>query len=187
MSSIDNLQRALDGATAMMKNVTPDDSAKPTPCTEWDVKALANHMTGVCFMFATAAGGEAITSYGEPTDLVGNDPASTYAGAAAAAIASWGKEGALEQTVTLPLGALPGSVAIQINFIDQLLHTFDLAKAIGHAHSIEDHLAEAGLATLNMLMSPERRGPGKPFGEEVQVSADASIQDRMLAFSGRQP
>ncbi|HEX3244760.1 MAG TPA: TIGR03086 family metal-binding protein [Chloroflexota bacterium] len=187
MTPTEDLQRVLDMAEAVMLKVTPGDLDKPTQCTEWDVRALANHMTGVNFLFGRAAGGEAITERPAPTDLIGNDPGDAYKRSAAASSAGWNAPGALERTLTIPAGQLPGNVAIGINTVDQLLHTCDLARALGHDLTVPDDLAETAMKYLQMLMSPERRGPGKPFGEEIAVPADAPIQQRILAFSGRQP
>jgi uncharacterized protein (TIGR03086 family) len=187
VSSIDDLERVLNMAEAVMRKVTSDDLAKPTPCSEWDVRALANHMTGVCLMFGRAAQGEAIEGRPTFTDLIGDDPGAAYVRAAEANREGWNSPGALERTLTIPAGQLPGNVAIAINTADQLLHTCDLARAIGHDVTLPEDLAETGLKYLQMLMSPERRGPGKPFGEEIPVPDDTPIQQRLLAFSGRQP
>src|SRR5919112_4253074 len=128
MSSIEDLQRVLDIAESVMQKVTPNDLDKQTPCSEWTVRDLANHMTGVCFMFGRAAGGEAITERPAPTDLIGNDPAGAYARAAAAAMDGWNTPGAVENTLTIPAGQLPGQAALTVNTVDQMLHACDLAR-----------------------------------------------------------
>ena len=138
VSSIDDLERVLTMAEAVMLKVTSDDLAKPTPCSEWDVRALANHMTGVCIMFGRAAQGEAIEGRPTFTDLIGDDPGAAYIRAAG------GEQGRLEFAgrrlrgrCTIPAGQLPGNVAIAINTADQLLHTCDLAAR----HRPRRHLA----------------------------------------------
>src|SRR3954449_4211350 len=93
------LQRALTQAGEVLDQVAADDLAKPTPCSEWDVRALANHMTGVCLMFGRAAQGEAIEGRPTFTDLIGDDPGAAYVRAAEANREGWNSPGALERTL----------------------------------------------------------------------------------------
>jgi uncharacterized protein (TIGR03086 family) len=187
MTSVEDLQRVLDIAEAVILKITPEDLDKPTPCSEWTVRELANHMTGVCLMFGRAAGGEAITERPAPADLIGDNPGAAYVKAAEADGEAWSAPGAVERTVTVPAGQLPGSVALSINTVDQLLHACDLARALGHDVVIPDDLAESALGFMKGFLTPDRRGPGKAFGQEVAVAADAPVQQRLLAFAGRQP
>jgi uncharacterized protein (TIGR03086 family) len=187
MTSVEDLQRVLDIAEAVMLKITPEDLDKPTPCSEWTVRDLANHMTGVCILFGRAASGESLTERPAPTDLVGNDPGAAYVKAAEANSEAWSAPGAVDRTVTLPTGERPGSVALSINTVDQLLHSCDLARALGHDVVIPDELAESALEFLQGFLTPDRRGPGKAFGQELAVAADAPVQQRLLAFAGRQP
>jgi uncharacterized protein (TIGR03086 family) len=185
--AIEKCQRALSGAEAMMKNVRAEDLDKPTTCAEWTVRSLANHMVGVCQNFARAAARETPAPPAPGSDLIGADPGASYAAAAAACMAAWRTPGAADGAVTLPMGELPAAMALNICTIDQLLHTWDLAKSIGKECQFDTDLAESALAVSVALMTPERRGPGKPFAPEVTVSSDAPVQERLLAFSGRQP
>ena len=82
---------------------------------------------------------------------------------------------------------MPGGQAIGIVIGDQSIHTWDLSKATGQSFAMDEGVASAVLGALHQLLTPERRGPGKAFAEEVACPADASAQDRLLAFSGRQP
>jgi uncharacterized protein (TIGR03086 family) len=82
---------------------------------------------------------------------------------------------------------VPATAAIGMIFVDQLIHTWDLAKALGRGDALPDDLAMAALANAQQRMTPDRRGPGKPYGPEIQVAADAPIQDRLAGFLGRRP
>ena len=186
MDPIENFERAVDIAHAVMQKVTPGDLDKQTPCSEWTVRALANHMVGGCLLFSRAARGEAITERPAPTDLMGNDPSAAYGQASEAAIESWNEPGALDGTLTIPAGQLPGNLAIGIHTTDQLVHACDLAHALGHDLTIPDDLAESTLTFMQSLITAERRGPGKPFGEAVAAPDGSNVQQRMIAFSGRQ-
>ena len=189
MDLIENCQRALDGAKAMVATVQPQDLATQTPCSEWDVKGLINHMIGVCQGFAGALSG-ATTGPGGPggeADLVGDDPGAAYAQAADTVMREWRAPGALEKTVKMPMGEMPGTFAVQIVTADQLIHTWDLAKALGRPYAMDPDLATATYEMARQNLGPEMRGPGTAFAAEVPCPETAPIHDRLVAFLGRQP
>jgi uncharacterized protein (TIGR03086 family) len=180
-------QRTLDAANRLIGSVRSDELAKPTPCSEWDVQALINHMIGTNRRFADAVAGEQRAADTGAQTPAGGDPAAAYAASTQAALQAWRAPGALERTLHLPFGDIPGSVGIGVIFVDQLIHTWDLAKATGREHRLDDDLAATALEISRPRIGPERRGPGKPFGPEILCADDAPIQDRLAAFMGRQP
>jgi uncharacterized protein (TIGR03086 family) len=161
--------------------------AKPTPCSEWNVRALVNHMIGGNYAFAEALAGKKIDASAQMPDLVGDDPAASYSASATAALNGWRAPGALERTLALPPGDVPGSVGINLHMTKTSLHTWDLARALGKEHAIEPEPAEVSFELMRQMIRPEVRVPGGPFGPEVRCSAEAPIQDRLLAFAGRSP
>ena len=186
---IQNVQRALDATLAMIESASPADLANPTPCEGWDARALIEHMIGVVQNFNAAFGGAQLTP---PTSqgtagLAGDDPATSYKQAADALMRAIRKPGALDQTIKLPFAEMPGSQAINVVIGDQSIHTWDLAKALGKPFTMDEEIASGILALLHQLVTPERRGPGQAFAHEVPCPASAPVQDRLLAFSGRQP
>lgn len=188
MDRIAMLQRTLDGANAMIRGVRADELTKPTPCTEWDVKGLINHMAGTCAFFtARFSGTEASPPPQGPVDLLGNDVAGSYARLAQELLEAARAPGVLERSMPILGSDLPGSVAITIALADELLHTWDLARALGRPYTMDADLAELVLQAMQQMMRPEFRGPGKGFAEAVPCPDDAPIQDRLVAFSGRQP
>ncbi|MCC6177599.1 MAG: TIGR03086 family protein [Chloroflexi bacterium] len=194
LDPIRDTQRVLDDARAAIAALQPDDLARPTPCEAWDVRALVNHMIGVVSHFGNAFDGApsptASQMRGAPTDsedLAGSDPASAYGRAVDRLMSGLTAPGALEKSVQMPFGALPAGQAAGIILADQLLHTWDLGKALGRPHAIDAGLAADVLQMMEGLLQPGFRGPGRPFGEIVECPADASIQDRLVAFAGRRP
>ena len=187
---IQNCQRALDGALKMIESASPADLAKQTPCTEWDVRGLIDHMIGVVQNFEsgftggpplTTAGGKSIPGQG------GDNPAASYQQAADALLQAIRKPGALDQTLKLPFGEMPGHQAINIVIGDQSIHTWDLGKALGKPFKMDDEIATGILTMMHQILQPAFRGAGKGFGEEVPCPESAPVQDRLLAFSGRHP
>ncbi len=184
MDLIAACQRTLEGAERMVASLRPDELAKPTPCAEWNVRQLIDHMIGVNWALAGAASGQP-PSPGSSPPTAGDDPAAAYAASARAALAAWRSPGALERTLTLPFGQMPGAQAIGFNIGDQLVHTWDLAKATGRDRTLDPEVAAAVLERARQTLSPEMRGPGRPFGPEMPCPEDAPLSDRLAAFLGR--
>ena len=186
---IQNTQRALDAALAMIESASPAALAKPTPCSEWDARGLIEHMIGVVENFNAAFGGAQLTppTAQSTAGLAGDNPAASYKRAADALMQAIRKPGALDQTLKLPMGEMPGSQAINVVIGDQSIHTWDLAKAFDKPFTIDEEIASGILELLHQILTPDRRGPGKAFAEEVPCPASAPVHDRLLAFSGRQP
>ena len=72
--------RATQQLTAgLMQGLSAEQLSAQTPCSEWDVKAVCNHIVGGSHMFTGAiAGGDMPQPGGETPDLVGDDPAAAY-------------------------------------------------------------------------------------------------------------
>ena len=186
METLDLIERAFASTGARIAKVTPADLSTKTPCTEWDVRALLDHTIGVVAGFVAAASRTPASDPNEH-DFVGDDPSAAYDQAAKAALHAWSQPGALDGTVTLRFGELPAPVAASINVVDTLVHGWDLSKALGQDATLDPELATEALERVRAFLPADFRGPGKPFGAEVRVPADASPSDQLVAFLGRQP
>jgi uncharacterized protein (TIGR03086 family) len=149
----------------------------PTTCEGWDVRALLNHMLLIQGYFAGKARGEDVTLSlsDDPPDVLSDDPSSDFARARAETLRIFAEPGVIERT-----GLALGNV-----FGDQLLHGWDLAVSTGQDSTMPAGLPEAALA-LTQGRWPEDQRPGvlKPA---VSAAANASAQERLLAYSGRDP
>ena len=147
-----------------------------TPCTEWDVRTLMNHMLQTQQYFTGAARGEEATPPGqEPPELLGENPVSDFEQARAEALAAFGADGVLERT-----GPMLG-----IAFSDTLLHGWDLARATGQEAAMPEDLAAAAYEAVHGAFTDDQREG--VFGPEIPVAPTASPQDRLLAYTGRDP
>jgi uncharacterized protein (TIGR03086 family) len=186
---VDGCRRALAGARALIDGVGREDLARPTPCDGWDVETLIAHMIGVAENFTTALRGGAV----DPSvargvrDLGGRDPAAAYARAADECLAAWAAPGALDGTIRLSVGPIPATLGIRIFTADQLIHSWDLARALGKAFSMPDDLAAQTLDMMRGFMASGARDRSAAFAPPVPCPDDAPLQDRLIAFSGRQP
>ena len=186
MELVENLAQATNWSQSVMSAVTPDRYAEATPCTEWDVRTLANHLVGGTWMFAGAVSGAPMPT-DSPSDVVGDDAEVAYGEAVAALSKASSDPAALERPAQLPIGTVPGQVALSLALLDTVVHGWDLARATGQEASVPDGLAEATLAFATAAIGDQMRGPGMPFGPRVEIASDAPAIDRLVAFLGRQP
>lgn len=187
MNPIECCRRAVEDARALIATVRAEELTASTPCTDWDARQLIAHMVGVCHAFtAVLRGGtmDATVAKGGAT-FDGDDPIAAYEWAADEVMREWESPGALEKTLQMPFGPTPAAMGIRVFTADQLIHAWDLATAIGRPHRIDEGLAAQTLELMQGLLRPEMRGPGRGFGEAHPCPEDASVQDRLLAFSGR--
>jgi len=182
---IDNLRGVYDHTASVIDRVTADDLDKPTPCTEWDVRALLNHTIGVMHGIAGGVSGRPGAGGDAPDFTAGDGAAAAFAEASDVSLAAWGADGVFDGTVNIGAGDMPPEVAIGINMLDTLTHSWDLAEALGQDRSMDPALAEATLAASKMIVSDELR-PGR-FDPAVPIADDAPAGDRLAAFLGRAP
>jgi uncharacterized protein (TIGR03086 family) len=186
MDILDRLDGAFASTGRVMAKVTPDRLDAPTPCTEWDVRALLNHTTGVVALFAAAAARRQQEGDPRTADWVGTDPASAFNDAAKTTLEAWSQPAALEGTCRLPIGELPAEVAAGVNLVDTLVHGWDLAKALGLDPTLDPALAAAALEVSKLIINDDLRGPSKGFGPLVAI-VGGSPTAQLVAFLGRQP
>jgi len=146
-----------------------------TPCDKWDARTLLNHVLDTQRYFATTARGEKATLSPDPPDLLGDDPVADFEQARKETMTVFGEPGVIEKT----------GPSLGIAFSDLLLHGWDLAKATGQDTTMPKGLPEAAYEMIHGKFTDEqRKGVFKP---EIKVPDDASPQDRLLAYTGRQP
>jgi uncharacterized protein (TIGR03086 family) len=156
-----------------------------TPCDDWDVRALVNHVVAELLWVPPLLEGQTIAEVGDrfDGDILGREPEITFKSAAGAAEVAASEPGAQERTVHLSFGDFPGSDYLGQVVSDVIIHTWDLARAVG----ADDRLDPALIAFVDDFLSPQIdawRSAGA-FGPAVDVGPDASAQDRLLAQTGR--
>lgn len=181
------LQQAMRAFGARLDAVRDDGWHRPTPCAEWDVRALANHVTNEVAWISPLLDGATIQEVGDRLDgdLLGDDPAGAWAQACQEALARAAADGVLDRPVHLSYGDSTGAAYLAEVTSDIVIHTWDLARATGGDEHLDPDLVEVAWATL-APNAHEWRAAGV-FGPAVEVPADADPQARLLALTGRQP
>jgi uncharacterized protein (TIGR03086 family) len=181
----DLYRRAQNTFGKHVHGVRADQWNAPTPCAEWDVRALVNHVLGEIRWAVPLFAGGTIAEVGDRLDgdLLGDDPVAAWDDAAPAAIAAVDADGAMDGTVHLSFGDVPGSEYATQLFADLLIHGWDLARATGQDDRLDSELV-AACAGWFAGMADAYRGAGA-VGPRPAVPADADPQAALLAEFGR--
>jgi uncharacterized protein (TIGR03086 family) len=189
MDTLTKLQAGIDQARPIIAAVSKEDYSLPTPCPDWNVGQLINHMLGALVMFRDVGNeGEADPAL-FTRDLIGDDATSSFDTYSRAAIAAWSAEGKIEGTAKLPFGEFPATFALQLPATDMVVHGWDLAKATGQH---VDWNAALIADTMNFCQATYTRefrasDPTHSFGAAVNVPDPVDDVTRLVAFLGRQP
>ncbi|CAL9294671.1 TIGR03086 family metal-binding protein [Streptomyces sp. SudanB182_2057] len=179
--------RATDQAARLIAAVRPERLTAPTPCAEYDVRALLGHIVGGTR--GVAAVGEAGTERGEPVtapDVPDDGWARAYDEVRERALKAWESDERMASTVTVPWGEVPGRVALSAFVMEIVAHTWDLSEAIGRPVALDPELAEFSLATARQAL-PEGPREGRPFDAPVPAPEGAGAYERLAAWLGRRP
>ena len=187
MEGVELLQRVVERTSEVVDGTRPDQLGAATPCEEWTVRDLMNHICGGATMFAISAeqGSVPDDQLGQLMggDNVGDDYKGAWRTASGRAMEAFRIPGVMEKLVKLPFGEMPAGIALNIAIFDVATHAADLAKATGQQLT-DTELLETALAIGKQMVGPELRTPGV-FNDEVSAPAGADAADRLLAFAGR--
>jgi len=177
---VDLYRSATTRAIEVAEALRPEELGLPTPCAEWDVQALLDHLVGGTeYLLAAMAGRPPVPPAGTT--------AADYRAGVDAVLEGMGRPGALERTCLSPLGfEWPVGQAVAGTFMDVLIHTWDLARATGQDTNLDPALVEACVGMFFPEM-PERGREAGIVGPAVAVGPDASPQAQMLGAMGRTP
>ena len=185
-------RRAIIRAKDVVAQVKQEQLDSPTPCAEWNVRTVINHLIGG--IEQTTAGllgnalkfepGTAESSYLSETIAIKLSQA--YERESDAVLAAAGQPGALERVVPTRFGEMPMAQFLMGIALDQLVHTWDLARATGQDATLDPGLVDMAFPVLQPGFAEMGRQGGL-IGPEVPVPDGASLQDRMIGYMGRQP
>lgn len=170
---IDIWNSSADAFTARFEAISEDQWSASTPCDGWSVKELVDHAVGVQCQFAGGLVGAEIAEGADwPT-------------AREAIRAALTNESALEGMTEMgPMGTVPKTVPFGIAASDLLIHSWDLARAIGADETLPAGPVAATHAGLQRFPEQAMRGENM-FGPAIDCAEDADEQTKMLSFAGR--
>jgi len=178
-------ERATEGFGRQVHAIGEGQWHDPTPCTDWDVRMLVNHVTVEQLWVPPLVRGSSVADIGGrfDGDQLGDDPLPTWDAAVKAASAGFGASGALEGTVSLAGGAKATAEYCWEMTTDALIHSWDLARGIGGDEELDAELVD--LVYERTLPIAEHLHETGLFAPPVPVPTDASLQTQLLAIFGR--
>ena len=168
-------------AADVITRVRPDQLEYATPCTEWDVRALINHVVTGNLRFAALVAGE--PQHGSGDDVLGGDPLASFRDSFDRLCQVFDRPGFLEQAFPTPLGDGPGTLLVEMRVVELTIHAWDVAAATHRPRDLDPQLI--GFADGVLRSRPIPRGAQGPFAPERPSPACATPADRLAAFAGR--
>jgi uncharacterized protein (TIGR03086 family) len=127
------------------------------------------------YFVAAADGRDASPPSPTPPDLASDDPVTDFAHARDETLRTFGQPGIIEKT----------GPSLGIAFSDQLLHGWDLATSTGQDAAMPEGLPDAAYSIVHGRFTEEQRVG--VFAPEVAIAPNSSAQDKLLAYTGRDP
>ena len=182
----ENLRRytkAVYGLDAVVQRADTSRWGNASPCEDWSATDVLAHNVGMCNMVASFATGSDSPRPEHPD--ISADPAAAWAQARDGLLNALDHAGSLQAVAKTPWGEMPANKFLGFAWVDPVIHTWDLAMALGQHPIVDAELVAKGVVQL------ERAGdslvaPGR-FKPPTDVGDDASPLDRFVALSGRAP
>ncbi len=163
----------------VLQGVGAADLIRQTPCTEFDVAKLTDHLMNSI----TAIGGAAGAAF--PARDTAARPLAQVSAAADATLDAWRRRG-LDGTVSIGPNKAPAAVAAGILSIEFLVHAWDYAIATRQQITVPEPVADYVLGLASRIITPQGR-TAVGFADPVDVPADADVFEQLIAFTGRTP
>ncbi|MER7830454.1 TIGR03086 family metal-binding protein [Streptomyces sp. NPDC095602] len=183
---LDRHKQALDLFSSRVHAIRDDQWDAPTPCTEWPVRALVNHLTGEqLWVPDLVRDGRTVAEVGDAYDgdVLGDDPVAAWDRAAAGAREAFAEDGALDRTVSLSSGDTPATAYCSQMITDAVVHAWDLSRAIGADERLPPQLVDFALREVTPYA--DSLAASGLFADPVPSPPDADAQTRLLNMMGR--
>jgi uncharacterized protein (TIGR03086 family) len=176
---LDSAEATLKVLQHVLHTIAADDMSRQTPCTEFDVTRLTDHLLNSVTVIGGAVDAELPRR--DDTDSVERQ----IIAAARPALDAWHRHG-LDGMVMIGPDEAPAAVMAGVLSIEFLVHAWDYAMAVGRDVDATDSLAEYVLDLARGIITPEGRS-NVGFDQAVEVPAGASAMDQLIGFTGRDP
>ena len=178
MDPIAQLEQLGPHLGTVVAGIGEDELDNPTPCADFTVRGVLEHMIGGATAFAAAYRGE------PPVEPDLSDPLGGFGAALTDLVGAITAPGALDQTVQAPFGPLPGETFARFVVLDGLVHGWDMATATGQAYDPPAGLVAAAEDFAHQVLDPLR--DGQTFADATDPAPGAAPIVRLAAYTGRQ-
>ena len=183
MQPIEQITQIVSTLTDTVDRISPNQLNDPTPCSEFTVHDVLDHMMVLGGNLTYAFRGEQAPELLPPA-AYGRVPAAEFREVMTDLLAAASAPGALDRMVTTPMGEMPGEILARLVAFDGMVHSWDLASSTGQTLAYPDDLVEAVAGFANEALIPEMRD-GDTFKTATAPPAGADPIEQLVAFSGR--
>jgi uncharacterized protein (TIGR03086 family) len=176
-------EAALAVCQRVLRDVPPDALDRPTPCPEYSVRQLADHLSSSIVFFGDAAGAQAPAT--EASAAAPGDPETLIADAAQLTLETWRARG-LDGSIRMRGRDMPAGLALGILCVELLVHAWDFGQALDRSLVVAEPLARHVLRLARATVTPDLRARGS-FADPVGAAAGVPAFDQLIAFTGRTP
>ena len=176
INELSSAEATLAVAQRVLHQLKPTDDSLPTPCENYSVAQLVDHLVGSVCGIGKALGLELLDDPSAPAEA-------RVADAAQATLEAFTRRG-LEGTIDMGFAELPATMVANILNLEFLVHAWDLATATGAKIEVAPGLSDYVLSLARNTISPQMRGAS--FAEETLIDESAASLERLVAFTGRE-
>ncbi|MFI7675645.1 TIGR03086 family metal-binding protein [Actinophytocola sp. NPDC049390] len=176
------LARAVDYALACLDAADGADLTRPTPCADWDLRALLDHVNDSLLALHEAAALGRV--FPETADDTGRDPIALVRDRATRLVGAWTPP-VPRREVALGELALTSAIVTTTGALEVVVHGWDVARACGADATVPDGLATELLDLVPLLVAAGDR-PAR-FATPIATPFGAVSGDRLVALLGRHP
>jgi uncharacterized protein (TIGR03086 family) len=187
MNVVTTYHRSVLDFNRLVQQIGDDQWTARTPCADWDVRSLVNHVVSEQLWTVPLLAGQTIEQVGDQFDgdQLNGEPAAAADRAAKAAIRAAQAPDLLDRDVHLSFGVTPAEEYLYQLLADHVVHGWDLSSAIGADRHIDDQAVRVCASWFAERESIYREAG--IIAAPVPVPEPADSQDRLLAAFGRDP
>jgi uncharacterized protein (TIGR03086 family) len=177
---------------ALVAGLTADQLDRPTPCPDYRLGDLLDHLATFALVFTAAAAKdteklEVAPGPGRASQLA-DDWQQRIPRDLVTMAEAWNDPAAWDGMTRIGGGDTPGAVAGQIGLEELVVHGWDIARSTGQEYAPDRTSLEGARTALLIFQTPgEEVEPGRPFGKVVEVPDDAALLEEVIGLSGRYP
>jgi uncharacterized protein (TIGR03086 family) len=185
MEAKQQLDEANSVLGTVIATISPDQWETNVPTTaKWNVRQLVNHVSQTNRNITTTLQGN--TPVNEATNLDNPDPVNNWGTSLDELTGVLLTFSEYDKPILSPAGEVPATTFLTMMIGDRLAHAWDIAGAIGTESRLPDALVDTAYS-LWKEVAPSIKRSSEGVGPVIDVPADASTQDKLLALTGRDP
>ena len=179
------MARSVQAARAVIACVDAENAGNATPCADWTALEVARHIVAVFDRAAAGPTDQVIDEMAILADVPIDGLTDAALASARTVHANWSDDAAMTRPIDVPWGTLPGAAVIGVYAAETIVHTWDLAAAIG----VGLNWPESDVAVhyeMSMVGIPESpRDELMPFDPVVRPGDDAPMIEHLVGWQGR--